>query len=91
MLIMEHIFNELEISLPVYNYPEELNKYLGRQIQVIKLSDLNEDMLPVFIKPVKEKIVKGIVAESFEDLKEYESRNPEIEILCSDDPFRDDY
>ena len=84
MLIMEHVFNEFEIKLPVYNYPEELNKYLGRQIKVIKLKDLNEDMLPVFIKPVEEKIARGIVAESLEDLKEYESLNPEAEIICSE-------
>ena len=84
MLIMEHVFNELEIKLPVYNYPEELNKYLGRQIKVIKLKDLNEDMLPIFIKPVEEKIAKGIVVESLEDLKEYELLDPETEIICSE-------
>lgn len=84
MLIMEHVFNELEIKLPVYNYPEELNKYLGRQIKEIKLKDLNEEMLPIFIKPVEEKIAKGIVVESLEDLKEYELLDPETEIICSE-------
>ena len=33
MLIMEHIFTQMEIKLPNYNYPEDLGKYLGRNIR----------------------------------------------------------
>ena len=84
MLIMHHSFAELGIQLPDYNYPEELRSYLGRRIWKIRLGDLLQERLPVFIKPAEEKAAKGIIVNSREDLREYSHMDPYAEILCSE-------
>lgn len=44
---------------------------MGRKIWKIRLKDIQNEELPVFIKPVEEKIAPGILIKSKEDLKEY--------------------
>ena len=84
ILIMEHIFSQLKIKIGVYNYPKELEEYLHRKICTIKLSELQKVKLPVFIKPVEEKIAQGMIINSFDDLGEYNNLPPDTELLCSD-------
>lgn len=84
MLIMEHIFTQMEIKLPNYNYPEDLGEYLGRNIREIRVKDLKQEAFPIFIKPLMEKAAKGIVVTTCDDLSEYERMDPETELLCSD-------
>lgn len=59
MLVMGHTLTQLNVEIPNYNYPEELVKYRGRNIWTVKLKDLKQISLPVFIKPVEEKAAKG--------------------------------
>lgn len=84
MLIMHHALSEMGISPPVFDYPDELKKYRGRNIRTVKLKDLKQEKLPVFIKPTEEKAAKGIVVNNWADISEYEHLDPKMDILCSD-------
>ena len=84
MLIMEHVLSQDNISVPNYNYPEELEGYRGRSIRTLRIKDLKSENLPIFIKPVEEKAAKGIVVKSWNDISEYSQMSPEAEVLCSD-------
>lgn len=84
MLIMGHVLSQDHVSIPNYNYPEELEGYIGRNIWTIKIKELKNEKLPIFVKPVEEKAAKGIVVNSWNDITEYEKMNPEAEVLCSD-------
>ena len=84
MLIMGHALNQLGVTPPNYNYPDELRGYLGREIWTIQLKDIQNQKLPLFIKPVEEKAAKGIIVHSFDDLDEYRHLEPDAGILCSD-------
>ena len=50
----------------------------------MKLKDIGDVNLPVFIKSVEDKAAPGIVINSWADLKEYEYLDPEFEIYCSE-------
>ena len=84
MLIMGHVLHQAAVTLPNYNYPDELRRYLGRKIWTIQLKDIQHQEFPLFIKPVEEKAAKGIVAHSCDDLDEYDYLGPCAELLCSD-------
>lgn len=84
MLIMGHVLSQDHVSIPNYNYPEELEGYIGRNIWTIKIKELKNEKPPIFVKPVEEKAAKGIVVNSWNDITEYEKMNPEAEVLCSD-------
>lgn len=84
MLIMGHVLAIDNIEMPNYNYPCELEKYLGRRIRLVKLQDLKKEQLPVFIKPVEEKSAKGMVVNSWDEIAEYEQLPTDAELLCSD-------
>lgn len=84
MLIMSHALSKFGIIPPSYDYPEELKKYRGRNIQTIKLRNLKEEKLPVFIKPAEEKAAKGLVVHSLNEISEYEQLDPDADILCSE-------
>ncbi len=84
ILIMRHVLNENGITIEQYNYPEELLDYRGRRIWFTTVADLKMESLPLFIKPVEEKVAKGIVIRSWEDAFEYDHLAPESEILCSE-------
>lgn len=84
MLIMSHVLNQMGITPENYNYPEALLPYCGRKIWTIKLKDLANEKLPVFIKPVEEKSAKGLVVNSIGDAKEYKYLDPDSTIICSE-------
>jgi len=84
MLIMSHAFGQLGIELPNYNYPKEIERYTGRNIWTVKIKDLRNEKLPIFVKPIEEKAAKGIVVRSWNDIYEYEKMDPEADVLCSD-------
>lgn len=84
MLIMEHSLRQMGIDLPNYNYPEELEGFLGRRIWKTSISDLKFEVLPIFIKPLKEKAAKGLVVNSWDDITEYSEMDSEDVILCSE-------
>ena len=85
MLIMSHVLNERNIITDNYNYPDSIKGYCGRKIWTIRLSELEKQPFPIFIKPVEEKRAKGIVLHNIGDLSdEYQQLSPETEILCSE-------
>ena len=84
-IMIWHALNQRGITAEHFDYPEELSDFRGRRIWTTQLKDINEEMLPVFIKPVEEKIAPGIVVESMEELKEeYGLLDPETGLYCSD-------
>ena len=84
MLVMEHALRQYGIEPETYNYPEALTEYLGRRVWTIRLRNLGKESLPFFIKPVIEKAAAGTVIRTWDDMSEYESLDPETELLCSD-------
>ncbi len=84
ILVMSHVLSQNGIMAGVYNYPDELEAYRGRRIWSTKVSDLKNEELPIFIKPVEEKAAKGIVVRLWEDAAEYSNLDPNAEILCSE-------
>lgn len=84
MLIMNHVFTEMNIILPNFNYPDELCKYLGRKIWVTSLKELYNEKLPIFIKPNEEKAAKALLLSDYEQLDKYRHLEEDAEIICSD-------
>ena len=60
----------LDIPFPEIDYPDELQKYLGRKIRKTKMNEINNnpDLWPVFIKPLEDKQFTGVVVNSTKDL-----------------------
>lgn len=84
MIVMGHFLSILGIAPPNYNYPDELAELLHRDIRLIRLKDLENQNLPVFIKTLEEKAASGMIVERLSELGEYESMDPETMLLCSD-------
>ena len=84
VIMVRHALNEKGIIPEYLDYPEELYGYLGRKIWKCRLKDICNEELPIFIKPLEEKIAPGIVVKSKEDLDEYWLLEPETEIYCSE-------
>ena len=83
-LIMTHVLHQRGLSPIVDYYPEELKKYRGRNIRLIKAADLRKEKLPIFIKPAEDKAAKGVVVRFWEDAAEYKDFSPEAELFCSE-------
>lgn len=84
MLMMNHVFNTYKIHVGTYDYPNELISFLERKISIIKVLDIDGLTLPVFIKPVEEKIAKGIVIDSWDKASDYKNLSEDTEIYCSE-------
>lgn len=83
-IIVWHGLNQRGITTGHNDYPQELFEFRGRKIKRLKLKELRNENLPVFIKPVEEKTALGLVVNSWDDLWEYERLGPETEIYCSE-------
>jgi len=83
-VIIWHALNQRGISLEHFDYPQELASFLGREIKKIQIRDIQHEELPVFIKPVEEKAASGIVIHTLDDLKQFELKEPEAEVYCSE-------
>ena len=68
-IMIWHALNQRGIQAEHYDYPEELSAFRGRRIWQTQLRDISHEKLPIFIKPVEEKIAPGIVVEKWEDLE----------------------
>ncbi len=75
-----------DIVAPEIDYPEELEKYLGRRVWKSKLSVIanNPNNWNVFIKPVEDKKFTGIVVRSTKDLICCGTYNEDTDIFCSE-------
>jgi len=83
-VIIWHALNQRGITLESCDYPPELTGFLGRKIKQVKLKELKNEILPVFIKPVEEKAATGLVIETIADLENYEIKDSEAEVYCSE-------
>lgn len=68
------------------DYPDVLNKYLGRKIwkSTVNTINSNPDLWPVFIKPINNKKFKGRVIRSTKDLIGCGSCYEDYPIYCSE-------
>ncbi len=76
--------NQRGITVEHYDYPEELIDYRGRNIWKRKLKEISHEKMPIFIKPVEEKIAPGIVVKTLSDFQEYALLDPDTELYCSE-------
>lgn len=55
---------------PEIDYPDELQKYLGRKIRKTTMNEVSDDPTkwPVFVKPIEDKQFTGVVVHSSKDL-----------------------
>lgn len=55
---------------PEIDYPDELQKYLGRKIRKTTMNEVSDDPTkwPVFVKPIEDKQFTGVVVHSPKDL-----------------------
>lgn len=84
-IIVWHALNLRGIEVEYFDYPEELSGFCGRRIWKSRLGNIRQEILPVFIKPVEEKIAPGIVINTWNDLeREYGLLDPQTELYCSE-------
>ena len=83
-VIVWHALNQRGIIPEHYDYPQELTKFCGRKIKQMKLKNIWDEKLPVFIKSVEDKAAPGIVVNNWSDLEDYKWLNPEFDIYCSE-------
>lgn len=67
--VRERLF-DFGVATPEIDYPDELQKYLGRKIWKSTMSEINNDPAkwPVFVKPLEDKQFTGVVVNSPKDL-----------------------
>ena len=84
--VVQKAFRLLEIPIPkTIDYPEQLNKYLGRKIWKTTLKDIHQDWSdPVFIKPVTHKAFTGHTVERFSHLCETSNLDMSQEVWASE-------
>lgn len=83
------ILRELEeygIKVKNYDYPEELQKYLGRKIWEDTLGSvlLHPEKWPLFIKPVRNKAFIGFVLRSEKNLPRFRNSQVDEPVYCSE-------
>ncbi len=74
------------IAAPEIDYPEQLQKYLGRRIWKTKMNEVSDDPTkwPIFVKPVEDKQFTGVVVRSPKDLVGCGISGVNQEIYCSE-------
>lgn len=74
------------ITAPDIDYPQELNKYLGRKVWYTKMSEVNDhpENWPVFVKPVEEKQFTGVAVYSTKDLIGCGIAGVDQDVICSE-------
>ncbi|MEE0264108.1 MAG: ATP-grasp domain-containing protein [Acutalibacteraceae bacterium] len=78
--------NDFGKKIDDMDYPDVLNKYLGRKIwkSTVNTINSNPDLWPVFIKPISNKKFKGRVIRSTKDLIGCGSCYEDYPIFCSE-------
>ena len=74
------------IITPEMDYPDELQKYLGRKIWQTKMNEVNnnQDCWPVFVKPLEDKQFTGVVVRSPKDLIGCGIQGVNQDVYCSE-------
>ena len=83
---VEYCLNKFGLSFPSIDYPECLEKYLGRQVWKDTINHINThpELWGNFVKPVKEKVFTGKVINSPQDLIGCGSCYEDYEVLVSE-------
>jgi hypothetical protein len=78
--------SDLGIVTPEMDYPDELQKYLGRQVWKATMYDVsnNPECWPVFVKPIEDKQFTGVVVKSTKDLIGCGIQNVNQDVYCSE-------
>ena len=86
ILQVNHCLNKFGIVSDNTDYPDVLQKYLGRKIWTDKIDHINNhpELFPVFVKPVVDKKFNGTVVHSIKDLIGCGSCYENSDILCSE-------
>lgn len=86
ILQVNHCLNKFGIVSDNTDYPDVLQKYLGRKIWTDKINHINNhpELFPVFVKPVVDKKFNGTVVHSIKDLIGCGSCYDNSDILCSE-------
>ena len=74
------------IITPEMDYPDELQKYLGRKIWQTKMNEVNNNpnCWPVFVKPLEDKQFTGVVVRSPKDLIGCGIQGVNQDVYCSE-------
>jgi hypothetical protein len=74
------------IITPEMDYPDELQKYLGRKIWKTKMNEVSNDpdRWPVFVKPLEDKQFTGVVVRSSKDLIGCGIQGVNQDVYCSE-------
>ena len=77
---------EYGIQITEYDYPEELQGFLGRRVRGDTLESIlsKPEEWPVFVKPVRDKAFIGFVLRSERDVPRLRKTRPEEPVLCSE-------
>ena len=78
--------DSFDISVPDYDYPEELSQFLGRKTWTDTLDNVihNPDKWPVFIKPKRDKVFTGFVLRDANDIPNLHKAVENEPVFCSD-------
>lgn len=78
--------NSYGIQIPEYDYPEELEEYLGRRVWTDTLDAVlsRRESWPVFVKPVKDKAFTGFRLRSERDIPRMRQTRMDEPVLCSE-------
>ncbi len=68
----------------VRRLPEAPRVFLGRKVREASVGEITERDLPLFVKPLNEKELSGVVANDMADLVEHASRGDDYRAYCSD-------
>ena len=71
MMVCEHALALQGVSAPRVDYPHNIREFLGREIDEKAVEAIRPDGLPVFVKPVLEKDLPGVVINSMDELAPY--------------------
>jgi len=73
------------INIEDYDYPEELNKYLGREIWESTMNTVANqvDKFPVFVKSKEQKLLTGKVISNISDLVGCGYCDKDFDVFCS--------
>lgn len=83
MLVCEHALKRFGVEPPTIDYPESLSESLGRVVRKVAVGSIKKENLPLFVKPVLEKDLPGIVVSSEDELKPYLAKGDSYSVYTS--------
>jgi hypothetical protein len=84
--IVANRLRELHFTVPVFDYPDELSKYLGRKMWRSTINTINShpEMWPVFVKSEENKKITGVLVQAPKDLEGCGDCYSDEVVLCSE-------